>query len=317
MIDSCPELDNQANAPIDVAILDSSTEHIRTIPISSSAGIVMMDSCPEHVTEVEISSQEIVNATEAIKTEFSIQQQDDIGNRPSTVDDAQATAHMSDQDNESVITESETNDSILNSAAATDVVEPARPNTSPKPDDPCVASSTNAESSILSSENAMSFELYTDANRDHESSPVEPQSDVNDTSTVIDNLNLITQAMDARMLESDQAPASTPSTLPCQSMHHQVSMTTVPTATNAAKQVTSSDSNKRVGARCRSLLGQIRHLTERVDDNPVLVTLQDKLLDIVTYMESHVPTTSANQGVRPHDSDQQTTELVFNVRIMQ
>ena len=262
--------------------------------------VPLLDSCPDHITEVEISSQETMDATKSIAFEdsTSIRIVEDSTMDPSertaelhqvTVEDSsmnpvERTTELQQATDVAVVTESVSSKQSLTSqeVKSTDPIDTDHHSE-------ILSVRTGLESSVVDSQSPHQ------AIQDQEQCLEEPQSEIN-ASTVVENLNLIAQAMEARMLESSNASSSNSSNSEPSSCKNNINTV----VTERSSQNSPGDSKRRVSARCRSLLGQVKQLTGIVQDTSVLETVQDKLLDIVSFMENHIPLTQEQKDSLVH-----------------
>ncbi len=228
--------------------------------------------CPDHITEVEISSQEVIDAPSDIQDQQLKEGIEDCLMLVNTEEEVAQTSH-------DVVSEPNTTVTFIISDAEVETSH----NGEVKQNQTTPESADSISSTTLSNE----------TRKDQELDLVEQQCEVND-STVIENLNLIAQAMETRMLESSQVeagnqPESSPSgDVIGDGVAMEIERTSETTNGN-------SDCDKKetalLGIQCRTLLDQVKHLTERVQETSVLGTVQGKLQDIVAYMESHISDT--------------------------
>ena len=228
--------------------------------------------CPDHITEVEISSQEVIDAPSDIQDQQLKEGIEDCLMLVNTEEEVAQTSH-------DVVSEPNTTVTFIISDAEVETSH----NGEVKQNQTTPESADSISSTTLSNE----------TRKDQELDLVEQQCEVND-STVIENLNLIAQAMETRMLESSQVEAgnqaeSSPSgDVIGDGVAMEIERTSETTNGN-------SDCDKKetalLGIQCRTLLDQVKHLTERVQETSVLGTVQGKLQDIVAYMESHISDT--------------------------
>ena len=278
-------------------------ENMSALPSGQPVHIVpFLDSCPDHITEVEISSQETMDATKSIEFEDNnpIRIVEDSTMDPSertaelhqvTVEDSsmnpvERTTKLQQASDVALVTKSVSSKQSLtfqevNSTEPIDTDHHSE----------IISVRTGLESSVVDSQSPHQ------AIQDQEQCLEEPQSEIN-ASTVVENLNLIAQAMEARMLESSNASSSNSSNSEPSSCKNDIK--TVVMATERSSQNSPGESKRRVSARCRSLLGQVKQLTGIVQDTVVLETVQDKLLEIVSFMENHIPLTQEQKDSLVH-----------------
>ncbi|XP_072029210.1 uncharacterized protein [Amphiura filiformis] len=236
------------------------SENTTFLPTDQSSAVPLLVHCPDHVTEVEISSQEVIDASNSIQAV------------------ADSTVYISNTVPQTTfVVVPETEHDTDGHSASTSNVNRTTENETVEPD---------MQIQIIPETGT---ELSHESRQGQNQSPVEQHNEVND-STVIDNLNLITQAMEARMLESSQVLSSNKSepSSSSDSTVDEVAIVTERTISNKG----SKDKTVPVRAQCRSLLGRVKHLTGLVQDVSVLETVQNKLLDLVSDMELHVSRSS-------------------------
>ena len=224
-------------------------ENMSVLPSGQPVHIVpLLDSCPDHITEVEISSQETMDATKSIEENNPIRIVED-----STVDPAERTAELQQATVEdSTITSVERTTELQQATDVASVTESTSSKQSVsfqeiKSTDPVdtdhhsetVSVRTGLESTVIGTQSPHQ------ATKDQEQCLEEPQSEIN-ACTVVENLNLIAQAMEARMLESSNIPSSNSNseTSSCKN-----NIKTVVMETGRTGQSSPGDSKRHVGAR--------------------------------------------------------------------